>query len=147
MTYLKGYMKAVKTHLQETKPDRVPAFEKGAAAFAKKCVPLHFVDSRVSYSPSFARRVLGSFNDWQFFTGESMNPDGMVGASRFRPFYCCCGSGSRHHALTALMNYREDGVTPYMVFVRSRLLLTPLWRSADCSPLTQWKDGLKEVKL
>jgi len=28
-------------------------------------------------------RVLGSFNDWQFFTGESMNPDGMVGESRF----------------------------------------------------------------
>ncbi|BGP22176.1 translationally controlled tumor protein-like protein [Rhodotorula toruloides] len=84
MTYLKGYMKAVKAHLQETKPDRVPAFEKGAATFAKK--------------------VLGSFNDWQFFTGESMNPDGMV----------------------VLMNYREDGVTPYMVF---------------------WKDGMKEVKL
>ncbi|BGP29380.1 hypothetical protein JCM10296v2_001119 [Rhodotorula toruloides] len=84
MTYLKGYMKAVKAHLQESNPDRIPAFEKGAAGFAKK--------------------VLGSFNDWQFFTGESMNPDGMV----------------------ALMNYREDGVTPYMVF---------------------WKDGLKEVKL
>ncbi|WP_423787568.1 hypothetical protein, partial [Klebsiella pneumoniae] len=42
--------------------------------------------------------------DWQFFTGESMNPDGMV----------------------VLMNYREDGTTPYMVF---------------------WRDGLKEVKL
>merc|ERR1711977_772105 len=52
----------------------------------------------------FDKKVLGSFNDWQFFTGESMNPDGMV----------------------VLMNYREDGVTPYMVF---------------------WKDGLKEVKL
>ncbi|GAA5850991.1 hypothetical protein JCM8547_009150 [Rhodosporidiobolus lusitaniae] len=84
MTYLKGYMKAVKTQLQEKNPDRVAAFEKGAATFAKK--------------------VLGNFNDWQFFTGESMNPDGMV----------------------VLMNYREDGVTPYMVF---------------------WKDGLKEVKL
>merc|ERR1712225_69517 len=84
MTYLKGYMKAVKAHLATANPDRVAAFEKGAAAYAKK--------------------VLGSFNDWQFFTGESMNPDGMV----------------------VLMNYREDGVTPYMVF---------------------WKDGLKEVKL
>ncbi|GAA5846597.1 hypothetical protein JCM9279_006756 [Rhodotorula babjevae] len=84
MTYLKGYMKAVKAHLAETNPDRVAAFEKGAATYAKK--------------------VLGSFNDWQFFTGESMNPDGMV----------------------VLMNYREDGVTPYMVF---------------------WKDGVKEVKV
>ncbi|GAA5896967.1 hypothetical protein JCM6882_007318 [Rhodosporidiobolus microsporus] len=84
MTYLKGYMKAVKAELQEKNPDRVAAFEKGAAAFAKK--------------------VLGSFGDWEFFTGEGMNPDGMV----------------------VLMNYREDGVTPYMVF---------------------WKDGLKQVKL
>ncbi|BGP53317.1 hypothetical protein JCM8202v2_000876 [Rhodotorula sphaerocarpa] len=84
MTYLKGYMKNIKSKLQESNPDRVPAFEKGAAAFAKK--------------------VLGSINDWQFFTGESMDPDGMV----------------------VLMNYREDGVTPYMVF---------------------WKDGVKEIKL
>lgn len=29
-------MKAVKAHLAETNPDRVAAFEKGAAAFAKK---------------------------------------------------------------------------------------------------------------
>ncbi|GAA5965725.1 hypothetical protein JCM8115_000900 [Rhodotorula mucilaginosa] len=84
MTYLKGYMKAVKAHLQEKNPERVAAFEKGAAAFAKK--------------------VLSNIGDWQFFTGESMNPDGMV----------------------VLMNYREDGTTPYMVF---------------------WRDGLKEVKL
>ncbi|GAA5979222.1 hypothetical protein JCM10908_002846 [Rhodotorula pacifica] len=84
MTYLKGYMKSVKAHLQEKNPERVPAFEKGAATFAKK--------------------VLSNIGDYQFFTGESMNPDGMV----------------------VLMNYREDGSTPYMIF---------------------WKDGLKEVKL
>ncbi|BGP37160.1 hypothetical protein JCM10450v2_001066 [Rhodotorula kratochvilovae] len=84
MTYIKGYMKAVKAHLQATNPDRVSVFEKGAATYVKK--------------------VLANINDWQFFTGESMNPDGMI----------------------VLMNYREDGTTPYMVF---------------------WKDGLKEVKL
>lgn len=38
MTYLKGYMKAIKAHLAETNPERVPAFEKGAAVFAKKFV-------------------------------------------------------------------------------------------------------------
>ncbi|KAJ7228616.1 Mss4-like protein [Mycena pura] len=81
---LKGYMKAVKTKLQETQPDRVEAFEKGAAAFAKK--------------------IVGGFKDYEFYTGESMNPDGMV----------------------ALLNYREDGITPYFTF---------------------WKDGLKVVKL
>ncbi|KAL4403056.1 hypothetical protein ACI68E_000838 [Malassezia pachydermatis] len=84
LAYLKGYMKAIKAELQESNPDRIPEFEKKAAEFAKK--------------------VVGKFSDWEFYTGESMNPDGMV----------------------ALLNYREDGVTPYFVF---------------------WKDGLKETKI
>ncbi|PAV21184.1 translationally-controlled tumor [Pyrrhoderma noxium] len=84
LTYLKGYMKEVKTRLQQTNPDRVEAFEKGAQAFAKK--------------------IVANFKDYEFYTGENMNPEGMV----------------------ALLNYREDGVTPYFTF---------------------WKDGLKEIKL
>jgi len=84
LSYLKGYMKAVKAHLAEKNPDRVAAFEAGAQTFAKK--------------------VVANFKDFEFYTGESMNPDGMV----------------------ALLNYREDGVTPYFTF---------------------WKDGLKEMKL
>ena len=51
-------MKAVKAKLQETNPDRIEAFEKGAAGFAKK--------------------VVGNFKDFEFYTGESMNPDGMI---------------------------------------------------------------------
>jgi len=82
--HLKDYMKAVKAKLQESKPDRVSTFEKNAQVFAKK--------------------IVGNFKDYEFFTGESMNPDGMV----------------------ALLNYREDGVTPYFTF---------------------WKDGLKVTKL
>ncbi|GAA5969356.1 hypothetical protein JCM3765_001278 [Sporobolomyces pararoseus] len=84
LSYLKGYMKAVKAKLQETAPDRVEAFEKGAAAYAKK--------------------IVGNFKNYQFFVGESMNPDGMI----------------------CLLDYREDGSTPYFIF---------------------WRDGLKEVKL
>ncbi len=42
--------------------------------------------------------------DYEFYIGESMNPDAMV----------------------ALLNYREDGVTPYFTF---------------------FKDGLKEEKI
>ncbi|KAK7470597.1 hypothetical protein VKT23_002021 [Stygiomarasmius scandens] len=84
LTYLKGYMKAVKEKLAETNPDRVATFEKGAQAYAKK--------------------IIANFKDFEFYTGEGMNPDGMV----------------------ALLNYREDGITPYFTF---------------------WKDGLKEVKL
>jgi len=84
LTYLKGYMKAVKDKLGETNPEQVQDFEKGAAAYAKK--------------------IIGNFKDYEFYTGESMNPDGMV----------------------ALLNYREDGVTPYFTF---------------------WKHGTKQVKL
>jgi hypothetical protein len=81
LTYLKAYMKAVKDKLD---PKDVEAFEKGAAAYAKK--------------------VIANFKDFEFYTGESMNPEGMV----------------------ALLNYREDGVTPYFTF---------------------WKHGAKQVKL
>ncbi|CCO28176.1 Translationally-controlled tumor protein homolog OS=Cryptococcus neoformans var, neoformans serotype D (strain B-3501A) GN=CNBM1320 PE=3 SV=1 [Rhizoctonia solani AG-1 IB] len=84
LTHLKSYMKAVKEHLSKANPERVNAFEKGAAAFAKK--------------------IVANFKDFEFYIGESMNPDGLV----------------------LLLNYREDGITPYF---------------------TIWKDGLKEVKL
>lgn len=84
LAYLKGYMKAVKAHLAQTKPERVEAFEKGAAGFAKK--------------------IVANFKDFEFYTGEGMNPDGQV----------------------VLLNYRDDGITPYLTF---------------------WKDGVKEVKL
>ena len=50
------------------------------------------------------RRKLSANSTIGSSTGESMNPDGMV----------------------TLLNYREDGVTPYFVF---------------------WKDGLKEEKI
>ncbi|KAG5732383.1 Translationally-controlled tumor like protein [Termitomyces sp. T112] len=81
LTYLKGYMKALKEKLPE---ERREAFEKGAQAYAKK--------------------IVANFKDYEFYTGENMDAEGMV----------------------ALLNYREDGVTPYFTF---------------------WKDGLKEVKL
>ncbi|KAF8709163.1 TCTP family, partial [Rhizoctonia solani] len=84
LTYLKGYMKAVKAYLSTAKPDRVEAFEKGAQAYAKK--------------------IVANFKNFEFYTGESMNADGLV----------------------LLLNYREDGITPYFVI---------------------WKDGLKEEKL
>jgi len=84
LTYLKGYMKAVKAKLQETSPDRVPIFEKNAAIFAKKLV--------------------SNFKDFEFYTGESMNPDGMI----------------------ALLNYREVGDTPYFTFWKDGLKIQKL---------------------
>lgn len=81
LTYLKGYMKKVKTHLQEADPERVAVFEKNIEPYVKK--------------------IIKNFNDYEFFTGESMDPDSMV----------------------ALLNYREDGVTPYFVFFKDGLKL------------------------
>jgi len=50
MTYIKGYMKAVKNHLQQTNADRVPVFEKQVQGLVKK--------------------ILGNFKDYEFYTGE-----------------------------------------------------------------------------
>ncbi|KAG6023244.1 hypothetical protein E4U19_003776 [Claviceps sp. Clav32 group G5] len=87
LAYLKGYMKAVKNAMQErgASADEITAFEKGAQGYVKE-------------------KLLPKFKDFEFYTGESMNPDGLV----------------------VLLNYREDGSTPYVVV---------------------WKHGLKEMKV
>jgi len=86
LTYLKGYMKSVKAKLKENgaSDEEVSGFEKRAGAYAKK--------------------IVAGFKDFEFYTGESMNPDGLV----------------------LLLNYREDGITPYFIV---------------------WKDGLKGTKV
>uniref|UniRef100_A0A2K5IZP3 Translationally-controlled tumor protein homolog n=1 Tax=Colobus angolensis palliatus TaxID=336983 RepID=A0A2K5IZP3_COLAP len=43
--------------------------------------------------------ILANFKNYQFFIGENMNPDGTV----------------------ALLDYGEDGVTPYMIFFKDGL--------------------------
>jgi hypothetical protein len=53
LLYIKGYMKRLKTYLEENNPSRVEAFQAAAAEFVKK--------------------VLGKFDDYQFFTGESVS--------------------------------------------------------------------------
>lgn len=58
--------------LEETNPERAAVFKANAQGAVKK--------------------ILGSFKDWEMFTGESMDPEGSL----------------------AYMNYREDGVTPYI---------------------------------
>ncbi|KAG8218865.1 TCTP family protein [Butyriboletus roseoflavus] len=93
-------MKAIKKKLQENNPDRVKAFETGAAVYVKKIL----TDIKdYDFVGSLPLLLVSVLNVTQY-VGESMNPDGLV----------------------ALLNYREDGITPYFTF---------------------WKDGLKEVKL
>ncbi|KAI1885048.1 hypothetical protein AGOR_G00216170 [Albula goreensis] len=74
--YIKGYMKAIKEKLEENNPDRVKPFMAGAQEEIKK--------------------IMGNFKNYQFFQGESMNPDGMVG----------------------MLDFREDGITPFMIFFK-----------------------------
>lgn len=60
LAYLKGYMKSVKNKLQEKGADaeKITKFEKGAQAYVKE-------------------KLLPNFKDFEFYTGESMDPDGM----------------------------------------------------------------------
>ncbi|KAI5457865.1 translationally controlled tumor protein [Mariannaea sp. PMI_226] len=87
MAYLKGYMKKVKTELEKSgaPAEEITAFTKGAQKFV-------------------VEKLQKNFGDYEFYVGESMNPDAMV----------------------VLLNYREDGVTPYV---------------------TLWKHGLSSMKV
>ncbi|XP_056145017.1 translationally-controlled tumor protein homolog isoform X1 [Lampris incognitus] len=78
-TYIKEYMKLIKTTLEEKNPERVQPFVKGA--------------------PDEIKNIIANFANYQFFTGESMNPEGMIG----------------------LLDYRPDGTTPYMIFFKDGL--------------------------
>ncbi|KAK4138293.1 translationally controlled tumor-associated [Trichocladium antarcticum] len=86
LTYLKGYMKALKAKMTEAgkSAEEIKDFETKAGGFAKK--------------------IIGNFKDYEFYTGESMDPDAMV----------------------VLLNYREDGTTPFVIV---------------------WKHGLKAEKV
>lgn len=57
--HLKDYMKKVKSTLKENgaSEDTIKEFETGASAYAKK--------------------IVGKFKDYDFYIGESMDPDGM----------------------------------------------------------------------
>lgn len=52
MMYIKGYMKKVVEKLKETDPDRVDSFQKQIQPFIKK--------------------ILGNFDEYDFFTGENV---------------------------------------------------------------------------
>ncbi|OMH81599.1 Translationally-controlled tumor protein-like protein [Zancudomyces culisetae] len=48
----------------------------------------------------FVKKIISNIKDYDFYIGEGMDPDGMV----------------------ALLNYREDGITPYFSFFKDGLL-------------------------
>uniref|UniRef100_A0A8C6EL66 Translationally-controlled tumor protein n=1 Tax=Microcebus murinus TaxID=30608 RepID=A0A8C6EL66_MICMU len=77
--YIKDGMKAIKGKPEEQTPETIKHFMTGAAEQIK--------------------HMLANFKNYQFFTGESMKPDGTV----------------------ALLDHREDGATPYMIFFKNGL--------------------------
>jgi len=64
MGYLKEYMKKVVERLQEKSPDQVDVFKTNINKVMKE--------------------LLGRFKDLQFFTGESMDPDGLVAIIEYK---------------------------------------------------------------
>ena len=80
MGYIKAYMKSIVDKLKETNPDRVKVFQEKIQPFIKK--------------------ILGSFDEYTFYTGENMDPEAMV----------------------AMMFYKEDGITPYFYFFKDGLV-------------------------
>jgi len=79
-TYIKGYMKAILEKLKANNPSRVEVFQKQGQAFVKN--------------------VLQKFDDFEFYTGENMDPEGMV----------------------ILKFYKEDGLIPYFYFFKDGVI-------------------------
>jgi len=77
---------------------------KGYMKATKEELPEDRVTDFEKGAQAYAKKIVANFKDYEFYVGESLDIDGMV----------------------ALLNYREDGITPYFTF---------------------WKDGLEEVKL
>ncbi|XP_061923457.1 translationally-controlled tumor protein homolog isoform X2 [Entelurus aequoreus] len=80
MGYIKEYMKKIRANLEKTNPERLEKFMADSNSEIKKLIP--------------------EIKNLQFFTGESMNPDGMV----------------------VILDYREDQVTPFLRFFRDGLV-------------------------
>ncbi|XP_066282375.1 translationally-controlled tumor protein homolog [Branchiostoma lanceolatum] len=57
------------------------------------------VDAFLKDYPSVIKKILNNFKNWQFFIGKSKNKEGMV----------------------ALLDWRQDGRTPYMLFFKDGL--------------------------
>lgn len=78
-TYIKGYMKSILDKLNQNNPERAAIFKTNVQKYVTK--------------------IMKNFDEYRFFSGESMNPDGMI----------------------VLCNYREDQITPYFVFFKDGL--------------------------
>ncbi|CAF1034566.1 unnamed protein product [Adineta steineri] len=77
--WLRQYSKKLKQYLEENAPDRVQPFQAGMTKLAKE--------------------ILSKFDEYTFYLGEKMDPDGMI----------------------VLQYYREDGSTPIFIYFKDGL--------------------------
>ena len=105
-----GYLKKVVEKFKEAGKDEafIKGFQKGVQEY-------------------YTKKIVPNFSDLDFYAGESMDPDGMY------VFFLeiLQGNISLESILTLLhrvvfLNYREDGITPYVII---------------------WKHGLVEMKV
>ena len=75
-----GFMKKLKEKIDEENPER------GAVMKAKM--------------PALIKKITSNFDNYQFFTGESMDADGLV----------------------VLLDYREDQTTPYLIVFKDAVI-------------------------
>uniref|UniRef100_A0A674DAQ5 Translationally-controlled tumor protein homolog n=1 Tax=Salmo trutta TaxID=8032 RepID=A0A674DAQ5_SALTR len=91
------------------------------------------VQAFMAGAPAAVKMILGNLDKYQFFTGESMNCDGAIG----------------------LLDYREDGVTPFFVFFKDGIEIEKYVSYRDDGGLTApppphhhgWMDGLNRAGL
>ncbi|OQE14128.1 hypothetical protein PENFLA_c040G09588 [Penicillium flavigenum] len=84
LSNFKGYIKRIHDHLEVNAPDQVEEFQKNVNLYIKK--------------------IVSRFKDYEFYTGSSMNAEGMI----------------------ALLGYRPDGIQPYFTFWKHGLNATEL---------------------
>ncbi|KAI9811541.1 MAG: hypothetical protein M1826_003144 [Phylliscum demangeonii] len=99
---------AIEPDVKPTKKDykeRLKAYmKKVSEALKEKGEPAETITAFQTNANKTAAKILNNYGDYDLYLGSSMNPDGMH----------------------MLVNYREDGVTPYVVI---------------------WKHGLNEQKV
>ena len=103
-----GYLKKVVEKFKEAGKDEafIKGFQKGVQDY-------------------YTKKIVPNFSDLDFYAGESMDPDGMYVVFPLQ------GNTSLESILILLhrvvfLNYREDGITPYVII---------------------WKHGLVEMKV
>lgn len=79
VAHVKDFMKRLKERLEKENPDRLDTFMKGAQKFVGE--------------------VVKTFDEWQFFVGESFDTNGMV----------------------VLQKFAEDGMTPFLYYFKDGL--------------------------